>query len=109
MFDCFPSGFIEIAGRNHFSKKEMTNFGYDDVLLKWEITGTGRCVGSYSHFNSMIRRSMKVEQIDNDREPVLWGKQFAGKNMWKCCWSGWGKVWVLRYETLTRGVLKLER
>lgn len=31
----------------------MANFGYDDdVLLKWEITGTGRCVGSYSHFNS---------------------------------------------------------
>jgi hypothetical protein len=33
----------------------MSNFGYDDVLLKWEITGTGRCVGSYSHFNSMKR------------------------------------------------------
>jgi hypothetical protein len=32
----------------------MANFGYDDVLLKWEITGTGRCVDSYSHFNSMI-------------------------------------------------------
>jgi hypothetical protein len=58
----------------------MTNFWYDDdVLLKWEITGTGRCVGSYSHFNSMMKRSMKAEQSDNDREPVLWGKQFAGK------------------------------
>jgi len=58
----------------------MSNFGYDDdVLLKWEITGTGRCMGSYSHFNSMMIRSMKAEQSDNDREPVLWGKQFAGK------------------------------
>ena len=37
-----------------FQKKEMTNFGYDDdVLLKWEITGTGRCVDRYSHFNSI--------------------------------------------------------
>ena len=88
----------------------MTNFGYDDdVLLKWEITGTGRCVGSYSHFNSMMKRSMQAEQSDNDREPVLWGKQFAGKNKWKCCCCGWGKVWVLRHETLTRGVLKLVR
>ena len=33
----------------------MSNFGYDNVLLKWEITGTGRCVGSYSHFNSNIQ------------------------------------------------------
>lgn len=33
----------------------MSNFRYDDVLLEWEITGTGRCVGSYSHFNSMMR------------------------------------------------------
>ena len=58
----------------------MANFGYDDdVLLKWEITGTGRWVGSYSHFNSMMKRSMKSEQSDNDREPVLWGKQLAGK------------------------------
>ncbi len=33
----------------------MSNFRYDDdVLLKWEITGAGRCVGSYSHFNSMM-------------------------------------------------------
>ena len=61
-------------------KREMSNFRYDDVvLLKWEITGTGRCVGSYSHFNSMMKRSMKAEQSDNEREPVLWGKQFAGK------------------------------
>ena len=28
----------------------MANFGYDDVLLKWEITGFGKCGGSYSHF-----------------------------------------------------------
>ena len=45
---------------------EMSNFGYDDVLLKWEITGTGRCEGSYSHFNSMMKRSMQAEQSDND-------------------------------------------
>ena len=33
----------------------MTDFGNDDdVLLKWEITGTGKCMGSYSHLNSMI-------------------------------------------------------
>jgi len=57
----------------------MSNFGYDDVLLKWEITGTGRCVGSYSHFNSMMKSSIQAEQSDNDREPVLWGNQFAGK------------------------------
>jgi len=88
----------------------MSNFGYDDdVLLKWEITGTVRCVGSYSHFNSMVRRSMKAEQSENDREPALWGKQFASKNKRKCCCRGWGKAWVLRYETLTRAVLKLVR
>ena len=57
----------------------MANFGYDDVLLKWEITGTGRFVGSYSHYNSMMKRSIQVEQSDNYRESVLWGKQFAGK------------------------------
>jgi hypothetical protein len=58
----------------------MSNFGYDDdVLLNWEITGTGKCVSSYSHFNSMMKRSMKAEQSDNDRESVLWGKQFVGK------------------------------
>jgi len=34
----------------------MANFGYDDdVLLKWEITGTGMCLSSYSHFNSMMK------------------------------------------------------
>ena len=83
----------------------MANFGYvDDVLLKWEITGTGRCGGSYSHFNSMMKGTIKAEQSDNEREPVLWGKQFAGKNMWECCCRVWGKVWVLRHETLTRGV-----
>jgi hypothetical protein len=38
----------------------MSNFGYDDVLLKWEITGTGRCMGSYSYFNSMMKRSIQV-------------------------------------------------
>jgi hypothetical protein len=88
----------------------MANFGYDDdVLLKWEITGTGRCVGSYSHFNSMMKRSMQAEQSDNDREPVLWGKHFAGKNKRECCCCGRGKVWVLRHETLTRALLKLVR
>jgi hypothetical protein len=93
-----------------FQKKEMANFRYDDdVLLKWEITGIGKWEGSYSHFNSMMKRSMKAEQSDNEREPVLWGKQFAGKNKRKCCGCGRGKVWVLRNETLTRAVLKLVR
>jgi len=42
---------------------EMSNFGYDDdVLLNWEITGTGKCMSSYSHFNSMMKRSMQAEQ-----------------------------------------------
>jgi hypothetical protein len=49
----------------------MANFGYDDVLLKWEITGTERCVDSYSYFNSMMKRSIQAEQSDNDREQVL--------------------------------------
>lgn len=58
----------------------MSNFGYDDdMLLKWEITDIGRGVGSYSNFNSMMKRSKQAEQIDNDWESVLWGKQFAGK------------------------------
>jgi len=39
----------------------MSNFGYDDVLLKWKITGTGRCVGSYSHFNSMMKWSLPAD------------------------------------------------
>ena len=52
----------------------MANFGYDDdVLLKWEITGNGRCVDSYSHFNSMMKRSKQAEQSDNDREPGVYG------------------------------------
>ena len=42
MFDCFPAINLENAGKNPFSKKEMANFGYDDVLLEWEITGIGR-------------------------------------------------------------------
>jgi len=70
------------------TKMEMSNFGHDDdvVLLKWEITDIGRGVGSYSHFNSMMKRSKQAEQSDNDREPeVLWGKQFTGKNMRECC------------------------
>ncbi len=34
-----------------FIKKEMTNFGYDDdVLLKWEITGTGKWKGGVFSF-----------------------------------------------------------
>jgi len=44
---------------------EMSNFGHDDdVLLNWEITGTGKCVSSYSHFNSMKKRSMLAEQSE---------------------------------------------
>jgi len=57
----------------------------------------------------MMKRSSHAEQSDNDREQVLWGKQFAGKNKRKCPCCGMEKVWVLRYETLTRGVLKLLR
>jgi len=51
----------------------MANFGYDDVLLKWEITGTGMCMSSYSHFNSMMKRSMKAERSYNDRRPWFLG------------------------------------
>jgi len=39
----------------------MSNFRYDDVVLKWEITGIGRCEVSYSHFNSMIKRSIQTD------------------------------------------------
>ncbi len=53
----------------------MVNFRYDDdVLLKWEITGIGRCVGSYSHFNSM----MKAEQMLNIATMI--GNRFYGAN-----------------------------
>jgi hypothetical protein len=44
-----------------FSETEMSNFGYDAVLLNWEITGIGKCVSSYSHFNSMMERSIKSD------------------------------------------------
>ena len=40
----------------------MSDFGYDDdMLLNWEITGIGRGVDSYSHFNSMMSRSIPAE------------------------------------------------
>jgi hypothetical protein len=40
----------------------MSNLGYDDdVLLKWEITGFGKCVGSYSHFNSMMNPPLQTD------------------------------------------------
>jgi hypothetical protein len=88
----------------------MANFGYDDVLLKWEITGTRWGVGSYSHFNSMMKRSKQAEQSDNDWR--LWGSgqtisrvKISGNAV--CC--GWGEVWVLRHETRTCEVLKLVR
>ena len=49
----------------------MSDFMYDDdVLLNWDITGTGTYVDSYSHFNSMMKRSIQGEQSDNDRKPV---------------------------------------
>jgi len=51
--------------KKNFFRNGNYNFD-DDVLLKWEITGTGRCVGSYSHFNSMMKRPMEAEQSDND-------------------------------------------
>jgi hypothetical protein len=66
-----------------FIKKEMANFRYDDVLLKWEITDTGRRVGSYSHFNSMMKRSIPAKQSENDWRLGVWGKQFASKNKWE--------------------------
>lgn len=54
----------------------MANFGYDDdVLLKWEITGTGRCVGSYSHLNSMMR----AEQMLN--KAIMIGTGFMGQTI----------------------------
>jgi len=43
----------------NFYKNEMANFGHDDdVLLKKEITGTGICKGSYSHFNGNLHKFM---------------------------------------------------
>lgn len=82
----------------------MANFGYDDdVLLEWEITVTGRCVGSYSHFNSMMKRSMQAEQNDNDRRPVLWGKQFAGKISGNAVAVGGESVGVEGRNTYTWG------
>lgn len=63
MFDYdSPSRFVN-AVKIPFFKTEMSNFwDDDDVLLEWEITGTGWCVGSYSHFNSML----KVEPMLNE-------------------------------------------
>lgn len=53
----------------------MANFGYDDdVLLEWEITGTGRCVGSYSHFNSMMRTEQMLKKA------TMIGNRFLGAN-----------------------------
>ena len=83
----------------------MANFRYDDdVLLNWEITGTGKCVSSYSHFNSMMKRSMQAEQSNHDRETVfLWGKQFVGKiNGNAVVWVGKG-VGVEARNTYTCG------
>lgn len=34
------------------------------------------------------------------------GKQFGGKNKRECCCRGWGKVWVLRYETRKQMLLQ---
>ncbi len=60
MFDCFPAISLKETLKNPFWKNEMANFGYDDdVLLEWEITGTGRCVGSYSHFNSKPKLNVR--------------------------------------------------
>jgi len=39
----------------------MSNFRYDDVPLNWEITGNGKCVSSYSHFNSMMERLIQFD------------------------------------------------
>ena len=53
----------------------MADFRYDnDVLLKWEITGIGRCVGSYSHFNSMMRTEQMLNKV------IMIGNRFYGAN-----------------------------
>ena len=44
----------------------MPNFGYDDVLLKWEIIDTGKCVSGYSHFNNMMKRSIQAFSSGNN-------------------------------------------
>lgn len=43
-----------------FIKMEMANFGYDDVLLNWEITGNGRCAGVEKLQNQIKFHSFEV-------------------------------------------------
>ena len=58
----------------------MANFRYDDdVLLEWEITGTGRCVGSYSHFNSMMRAEHMLDKVIMIRNRFYGANNIAGK------------------------------
>jgi hypothetical protein len=53
----------------------MSDFGDDDnMLLKWEITDIGRGLGSYSHFNGMMKRSIQAVQSDNVWETVCAGQ-----------------------------------
>jgi len=87
----------------------MANFGYDDdVLLEWEITGTGRCVGSYSHFNSMMGAEQMLNKVTMIRNRFYGANNIAGKISGNAGVVGWESVGV-RHETLTRGVLKLVR
>ncbi|MDP3431912.1 MAG: hypothetical protein Q8T04_02965 [Bacteroidota bacterium] len=52
----------------------MTNFKYDDdVLLKWEITGIGKCVGSYSHFNSMMSEQYRLFKANKISDRGFYG------------------------------------
>lgn len=46
---------------------------------------------------------MKAEQSDNDREPVLWGKQFAGKITEKVVVVGGDKCGCDARNTYTLG------
>ncbi len=76
MFDCFPAICLGKPLKIFFQKKEMANYGNDDdVLLEWEITGTGRCVGSYSHFNSMMRAEQMLKKVTMIEPDVFRGKQ----------------------------------
>jgi hypothetical protein len=67
----------------------MANFRYDDdVLLKWEITGTGRCVGSYSHFNSMMRAEQMLKKV------TMIGTRFYGANNSQVKYAGMLELWA---------------
>ncbi len=56
--------------------KNIEFIEYDVVLLEWEITGTGRCVGSYSYFNSMIRDQGGLNKATMIEPDISWSKLF---------------------------------